>query len=128
MSVRKHETRVVYSCGHKAHVTLYGKSEEQERKRKWCEEKGLCPSCYAEQMKQDRAVLLAMRKDEYCLPDLEGSPKQTAWAEKIRNSGIDLLERYIAEGDTGIALACPDQADQLIQHRHEGIELSLIHI
>ena len=51
MSVRKHETRVVYSCGHKAHVTLYGKSEEQERKRKWCEEKGLCPSCYAEQMK-----------------------------------------------------------------------------
>ena len=82
MSVRKHETRVVYSCGHKAHVTLYGKSEEQERKRKWCEEKGLCPSCYAEQMKQDRAVLLAMRKDEYCLPDLEGSPKQTAWAEK----------------------------------------------
>ena len=123
MSVRKHETRVVYSCGHKAHVTLYGKSEEQERKRKWCEEKGLCPSCYAEQMKQDRAVLLAMRKDEYCLPDLEGSPKQTAWAEKIRNSGIDLLERYIAEGDTGIALACPDQADQLIQHRHEGIEL-----
>lgn len=123
MSVRKHETRVVYSCGHKAHVTLYGKSEEQERKRKWCEEQGICPSCYAEQMKQDRAALLAMRKDEYSLPDLEGSEKQIAWAEKIRNSGIDLLERYIAEGDAGIALAYPDQADQLIQHRHEGIEL-----
>lgn len=124
MSIRKHETRVVYSCGHKAHVTLYGKSEEQERKRKWCEEQGICPTCYAEQMKRDRAVLLAMRKEEYCLPDLEGSPKQTAWAEKIRNAGIDLLERVILQGDNDIALAAnPKQASQLIQQRHETIEL-----
>lgn len=124
MSVRKHETRVVYSCGHKAHVTLYGKSEEQERKRKWCEEQGICPSCYAEQMKQDRAALLSMRKDEYSLPDLEGSEKQIAWAEKIRNAGIDLLERVIVQGDNDIALAAnPKQASQLIQQRHEAIEL-----
>ena len=73
MSIRKHETRVLYSCGHKAHVTLYGNSEQQELKRQWCAEAGLCPDCYAEQMKKDRAALVAMRKEQYSLPDLAGS-------------------------------------------------------
>lgn len=91
--VRMHETRVLYSCGHEAYTILYGNGDQQEEKRQWCAETGLCPNCYAEKLKNDRDALFAMRKEQYFLPDLEGSEKQVEWAEKIRNAGIDLLER-----------------------------------
>ena len=111
-----------YSCGHKAPVTLYGDAASQERKLKWCAESGLCPDCYAEQIKKDRASLIAIRKGEYDLPDLEGSEKQVKWAEKIRNAGIDLLESAISEGSNGIALLSPFDAEKRILERQNAID------
>lgn len=125
MSIRKHETRVLYSCGHKAHVTLYGNSEQQELKRQWCAEAGLCPDCYAEQMKKDRAALVAMRKEQYSLPDLEGSEKQIAWAEKIRNAGIDLLEQVTVVSEEQIIADCPTYVEQAIRERNDAIRRCL---
>ena len=44
---------ITYSCGHNGTVKLFGVSSERERKIKYFENRGLCPECYKEKMKQE---------------------------------------------------------------------------
>ena len=84
---------VKFSCGHEATVELFGKSSERERKIAWFERYGLCPCCYkAEQ--QDKA---AKRAEKWELPALTGSPKQIAWAERIRSEFFLQIEEMEKE-------------------------------
>lgn len=79
---------VKYSCGHTGTVELFGKESERERKIAWYERAGMCPECYATARKAEQEKAAA----EYSLPELVGTEKQVAWAEKIRMKFIELRE------------------------------------
>lgn len=87
---------VNYSCGHSGVVDLVGKVSEREHKIEWMEQSGLCPDCYK---KQQEAKAVAT-SNKLGLPDLEGSEKQIAWANKIRLQMISIVQDTI-NGLTG---------------------------
>lgn len=68
---------VVYSCGHSGEVELFGKETERRRRLVWLSEHRLCPDCYREKLREETK--------RYSLPDLIGSEKQVAWAERVRS-------------------------------------------
>ena len=72
---------VVFSCGHEERIELFGKGSERERKIAWWEKHGLCSACY----KAEQQAKAAARAAAWELPALTGSPKQIAWAERIRS-------------------------------------------
>ena len=78
---------ITYSCGHAGTVELYGKTSERESKIRWYETTAVCPECYK---KQQEAA--AETTTKYELPELEGSEKQVAWAKKLMESAITVLE------------------------------------
>ena len=77
---------VNHSCGHTQVVELFGKTSARYEKIEYLE-RGVCPDCYRE-MKQEereqeneRAAKLAKSLG---FSQLEGSEKQIAWANSIR--------------------------------------------
>lgn len=72
---------VTFSCGHEETVELYGKTADRERKIEWMENYAVCSECYQRHKKEQEEARKAKRN----LPDLDGTPKQVAWAEKIRD-------------------------------------------
>lgn len=80
---------VTFSCGHTQTVELFGKNSERERKISWYERSGVCSDCYkAEQDAKRQANMDACKS----LPALTGTPKQIAWAEKIRAEKYDMFK------------------------------------
>ncbi|MBD5357389.1 MAG: hypothetical protein HDR88_10360 [Bacteroides sp.] len=75
---------ITYKCGHTAEVQLYGKTAEREKKIAWYRTID-CPDC---QDKEAKEVAMAAG-----LPLLTGSEKQIAWATRIRNTALDVLEK-----------------------------------
>ena len=75
---------VVFACGHTETKDLYGKSADRERKIEWMGKYGLCSECYKKKTQEQQDD----RKAKNNLPDLTGSEKQVAWAEKIRDGII----------------------------------------
>ena len=78
---------VRFSCGHVATICLYGKEADRQRKIAWYERDGLCPDCYRKQQEEEKkaeAEKAAAEAASFGLPELVGSPKQIAWADKIR--------------------------------------------
>ena len=90
---------VVCSCGHEETIVLYGKSSERERKIEWLENYGLCSECYKAQMQKHEETSRKARKEAFNLPTLEGSPKQVAWAEKIRDGFFKDWEKLRPQED-----------------------------
>lgn len=43
---------VVYSCGHKGTVDLFGPTKDRESKIEWYGRQALCPDCYKAKMKK----------------------------------------------------------------------------
>lgn len=79
---------VKFACGHTAEIQLFGKESERQRKIKYLEESGMCPSCYKKQQEEAKKAAeaqAAAEASEMGLPELAGSEKQVAWATKIRN-------------------------------------------
>lgn len=79
------------SCGHEIEVNIYGKESERESKIKWYETEAVCPECYKSKMENERKAAA----DGLNLPELEGSEKQVAWAEKIRAAFIRSYESTV---------------------------------
>lgn len=72
---------IIYSCGHKGEITLFGKTSERERKIAWCENTGLCPEC----RKIETIKLADKLEKELDLPTVKGvSEKQIAYARSLR--------------------------------------------
>lgn len=96
----------------------YTARDSKQTKKFWREkagtEYGLCYDCYQEQKQQERAkasMEAAMKAKEMNLPELQGSEKQVAWAEKIRIEMLSFFERYAQE--------------RYVQKRQETIDLFL---
>ena len=77
---------VGHSCGHTVEVELFGKVSHRYEKIEWMERQ-LCPDCYREmkakerEQENERAAELAKSLG---FSELEGSEKQVAWANTIR--------------------------------------------
>lgn len=80
--------RITYACGHTAEVQLYGKESKRERKIKWYNTID-CPDC--ENAKQKKIA------EKAGLPELTGSEKQIAWAIKLRNNALAILDAQISK-------------------------------
>lgn len=86
---------VTYKCGHTGTVELFGKSSDRERKIAWYEGYCVCPECYAAEQAEKRSEEVK----KYALPDLSGTEKQVAWAEKIRSKYISLREKQAEKNE-----------------------------
>ena len=100
---------ITYSCGHAGTVELYGKTSERESKIRWYETTAVCPECYK---KQQEAA--AETTTKYELPGLEGSEKQVAWAKKLMESAITVLE---TEGRKTAEEQAPTEAAKSQAHK-----------
>jgi hypothetical protein len=83
---------IKHSCGHMEHHQLYGPWSERDRREEWLKTQP-CQECKHEaesQAAQDFAR-------EQGLPALTGSPKQIAWAERIRKEQIGKVETEAAK-------------------------------
>lgn len=78
---------VTHTCGHEQKHQLFGPHRERDRKIQWFSTT-LCTECW-KQSQQEAAKEVA---SELKLPQLQGTEKQIAWAERIR---IDLGKRFI---------------------------------
>lgn len=98
-----------HECGHTKNHQIYGTNSngERDRKQEWLK-KSDCEDCF-------KAKIAAKAKEKNAgLPELVGSEKQIAWAEKIRaNSKKDLdalknlFEKHAAEN--------PEMATKFLQ-------------
>lgn len=95
------KTTINHSCGHSQVVELYGPLAERERKIEWLEREGLCTACYRAAKDRERIEAAGKAADANqadCLPALEGTPKQIAWAEQIRAKVIPDIDKMVGNG------------------------------
>lgn len=79
---------ITHTCGHTSELQLFGPMSQRE----WLikrEEEGMCTACYREW----QATQSAKQNKELGLPELKGTEKQIAWAEKIRRQAVEELDR-----------------------------------
>lgn len=89
--------QIKHTCGHIEEVQLFGSYGDRERKIKWLESMD-CPECRkaaanaaAEESRQERGLVV-----------LEGSDKQIAWANTIRETAyrcLDMLQGFAKTED-----------------------------
>ena len=125
---------VTYSCGHSGVVSLVGPTRDRQRKLVWYAAAGLCPECYRatkEEERQRLAAAAAAEAQEIGLRPLNGSEKQIAWAETIRQGRMSTAyDQLMGVGQhypqfvgqiEGCLLWLRDQvsAEWWIDHHHE---------
>lgn len=83
-----------YSCEHEGRVNIVG----PEKNRQWIADRkfeGLCPECYKKHLEEKRIKdneISAKKAEEMELPELQGSEKQVAWANTLRQKFIDKFD------------------------------------
>ena len=110
---------ITYSCGHAGTVELYGKTSERESKIRWYETTAVCPECYKKQQEEAAETIT-----KYDLPELEGSKKQVAWAKKLMESAITVLE---TEGRKTAEEQAPTEAAKSQAHKAIDAHIARIH-
>lgn len=93
---------ITYSCGHAGRLNLIGKVKDRERRIEWLESSGECPDCFKARKEQERQAKSKAAKQaaiEQELPILAGTPKQVAWAERLRQECLTRLEEVTANED-----------------------------
>jgi hypothetical protein len=79
---------ITHSCGHEETLWLTGPRSQREWRIKKAEEE-MCDACFREW----KTAQCAKQNKELGLPELKGTEKQIAWAERIRHSAVEELER-----------------------------------
>lgn len=114
---------VDFHCGHTATVNLVGPHKDRERRIEYYEQSGVCPDCYKKQKDAERKReydrIRAIEKD-YETPDLSGSDKQVAWANKIRFGFIEDFQRVIDRSNNIKLSLRPDQIEKF-EKEFEGL-------
>lgn len=83
---------IEYSCGHSGEVTFFGKIEDREKRIKYLEEYGECPSC----KKESERKKMEQIEEEYHLPKIIGvSEKQVFYARSLRYKAVENYKKYI---------------------------------
>ena len=92
-----------YSCGHEGRTNIIGPTKNRQyiADRRFS---GLCPECYEKEINEERKRTNeeALKKaKELELPNLEGSPKQVAWANTIRNKMLSVIDKRVEDLQNG---------------------------
>ena len=83
---------ITRACGHEETIEVYGTNVHGERDRKIEYEKTLvCKACYEQQT--------AAENKAAGMTELTGTPKQIAWAEKIRADIIGKIDNMPAQNE-----------------------------
>jgi hypothetical protein len=94
---------VTRQCGHEEVVSIYGPYKDRARRLEY-EATKLCAACYRAHKSAEADAAKAEVADvirRLGLPELEGTPKQVAWAMSIREKRVaELLERVRECGRT----------------------------
>ena len=86
-----------FSCGHEGRVDVVGPTKN----RQWIVDRkfeGMCPECYEIHLQEQREkanIEASEKAKEMELPILQGSDKQVAWANTLRQKLIDKVESKI---------------------------------
>lgn len=83
---------VKFACGHEEVINLYGSNAERERKIAYYQEHVKCSECYKAEKKAEKETEISKIED---MPELQGSEKQVAWANDIRNKMAAEVVEYI---------------------------------
>lgn len=83
---------VKFACGHEEVINLYGSHAERERKIAYYQEHGKCSECYKAEKKAEKETESSKIEN---MPELQGSEKQVAWANDIRNKMAEEVVEYI---------------------------------
>lgn len=84
-----------FICGHEGRVNIVG----PVKNRQWIADRkfeGLCPECYQKHLEEEREkrnLAAAEAAKEMELPELQGTEKQVAWANTLRNAFIERIEK-----------------------------------
>jgi hypothetical protein len=82
-------------CGSNFERVLFGPGKDREWK---LNQPQTCPDCWEKQKIEKREKANAeAREFGKSLPALDGSEKQIAWAESLRKTAIEKVEKYFAE-------------------------------
>lgn len=90
------------ACGHIETVDLYGPSKNREWRLENVEAEKLCEECYKAKLAEERELAnkqAAEAAQAQGLPELEGTEKQIAWAETIRQEILAAIDDYILEDE-----------------------------
>lgn len=93
---------VTRSCGHVETVDLYGPRKNREWRLENVEAEKLCEECYKAKLAEERELAnkqAAEAAQAQGLPKLEGTEKQVAWAETIRQEVLTAIDDYILEDE-----------------------------
>lgn len=88
---------VTFACGHTHTVELYGPMDERKRKVAYLETVE-CKDCKKAKLEAERKAeseAAAQKAKEGGLPELEGSPKQIAWAETLRAEKVEIWKQMM---------------------------------
>lgn len=98
-----------YSCGCEGRTNIIGPTKNREWIRERHFEK-LCPECWGKKVIEDREIANKEAKKsakEMELPQLQGTEKQVAWANTLRQKMIDTFEKRIDSAEQKMS-ACTD--------------------
>lgn len=116
---------VEFECGHTKQVMVEGRERKKMR-----ENPGICPDCRTAAIKEANEVSAKQAK-EAGLRDLDGTPKQVAWANTIRRDMIDMVNKNSAILNDDEKELCVkflqsiDSASRFINARYASIEAIL---
>ena len=88
---------IIYKCGHTADKQLFGNIEERMSYIDWCQDNKLCPECEERlrvekiRKQNDNSAQSAMANGYVAL---QGSPKQVAWANTIREKVLGYIDEF----------------------------------
>lgn len=98
-----------YSCGHDGRTNIIGPGKDRQWKAD-AHFRGLCPECWEQKKLEEREKAnaeAAAKAIEMELPELEGSEKQVAWANTLRQDLIDYIDTLDRK-----ALECIDSSEK----------------
>jgi hypothetical protein len=106
------EAEIKFLCGHAEKTELNCTRDKAESRAKWLAESRVCSKCYKEKMQSERRIIVAD------LPMLNGTEKQTAWANNLRAKLIQKFPEQTQEVKQAVAVL-PLDAKWWIDHRDE---------
>lgn len=90
---------ITYKCGHTCETQLFGTYKSRERYIEWAKDNKFCPDCAEANVREHRSKeneASAQEAQERGYIELQGSPKQVAWANSIRSKAIAVLDEIKA--------------------------------
>lgn len=103
---------ITYKCGHTCDTQLFGTYKSRERYIEWAKDNKFCPECAEANVRECRRKeneASAQEAQERGYIELQGSPKQVAWANSIRSKAIAVIDEVKESFDAKVKRYLPSQ-------------------